>query len=68
MAPSRVSNGDSDASSSADVSMVDAPAAVTREYGPVGSYLMRVSIIAALASALSCHSRNTSLLSFRRAF
>jgi hypothetical protein len=68
MAPSRVSNGDSDASSSADVSMIDAPTAATREYGAVGSYLMRVSITAALGSALSRHSPNTSLFVFQRAF
>jgi len=67
MAPSRVSNGDSDASSSADVSMVDAPTEATREYGSVGSYLMRVSIFAALGSALSRLSRQTSLISFKRA-
>jgi hypothetical protein len=53
MAPSRVSNASSEDSSSADVSMIDAPTAVTRDSAQNSGYLMRVSTLTALDSALS---------------
>ena len=52
MAPSRVSNASSEDSSSADVSMIDAPVAATRDSAQNSGYLMRVSTLTALGSAL----------------
>ena len=46
MAPSRISNGDSDASSSGDVVMNDVPGPVARLKHDNADFLMRVSSLA----------------------